>query len=74
MPLGSGIAVAGVWLAAATVTCVAIAFRDSDWMLIAFFAALVAWFLSDDILAAGRRDDRDEGEEKDGQGADPARP
>jgi hypothetical protein len=72
MPLGSGIAIAGVWLAAAAVTCVAV-FRDSDWMLVAFFAGLIAWFISDDILAAGR-DSRDEGDEKDRPEADPARP
>ena len=74
MSLGSGIALAGVWLAAAAVTCVAIVFRDNDWMLFALFAGLIAWFLSDDILAAGRRDDCDEGDEKDSEGADPARP
>ena len=68
MSLGSGIAIAGVWLAAAAVTCVAMVFRESDWMLVAFFAGFVAWFITDDILQAGHR-----GEEKDGRGPDPAR-
>ena len=72
MSLGSGIAIAGLWLAAAVVTCIAMVFRESDWMLVAFFAGLVAWFANDDILQAGRRDDCDEGQEKDSRGADPA--
>ena len=73
MSLGSGIALAGLWLAAAAVTCVAMVFRESDWMMVAFFAGLVAWFATDDILQVGRRDDRGEGDEKDSRGADPAR-
>jgi hypothetical protein len=73
MSLGSGIALAGLWLAAAAVTCVAVVFRESDWMMVAFFAGLLAWFATDDIFQVGRRDDRDEGDEKDSRGADPAR-
>lgn len=73
MPLGSGIAIAGVWLAAAAVTCIAMIFREGEWMFVALFGGLAAWFVTDNILAAGRRGDRDEGEEKDNPRADPAR-
>jgi hypothetical protein len=58
----------------AAVICVAL-FRESDWMLlIALFGGLAAWHVTDDILKAGRRDSSNEGDEKDGRGADPARP
>ena len=62
MSLGTGIAIAGVWLAFAAVTCVAMVFREDEWILVAFFTGLVAWFLTDDILQAGCRDGRDEQE------------
>jgi hypothetical protein len=74
MSLGSRIAIAGIWLGLAAVICVAMIFREGDWMLVAFLAGFVAWFVTDDVLTAGRRDDCDEGDEKDGREADPARP
>jgi hypothetical protein len=73
MSLGSGIAIAGVWLASAAVICGAMVFRESDWMLVAVFSWTLAWGVTKHILEAVRGDDWDEGNEKDSPRADPAR-
>ena len=72
MSLGSGIAIAGIWLAASAVICVIIVFRPgAEWAIPA--CVIAAWWFSDNVLEAGHRDDCDEDDEKDSRGADPAR-
>ena len=66
MSLGTGIAIASMWLAVTAITCTAMIRSDSEWVPYAVIGGLfVAWFLTDDILEAGRRDGCDD---EDGEG------
>jgi hypothetical protein len=66
MSLGTGIAIAGMWLAVTVISCTALIRADSEWVPYVVLGALfVAWFHTDNILEAGRRDDRGE---QDGEG------
>ena len=63
MPVGTGIAIAGMWLAVTIITCTAMIRSDSEWVPYVVLGALfVAWFLTDNIVEAGHRDDCDEEE------------
>jgi drug/metabolite transporter superfamily protein YnfA len=76
MPLGTGIAIASMWLAVTAITCTAMIRSGTEWVPYAAFGGLfVAWFLTDNMLEVGRPDDCDEkdGDDKDSRGVDPAR-
>ena len=63
MSLGTGIAIAGMWLAVTVISCTALIRADSEWVPYVVLGALfVAWFLTDNIVEAGRRGDCDEQE------------